>query len=164
MCDRETPPSPQTVDHASDDDPPLGGQQRQRRRFPGLPSQVKHARRFVARCLAELPESDTAILLTSEVVTNAVIHSASGKDGGKFDIAVMVGTDLVRIEIGDSGGTGVPVPQERDAFDIADHGRGLDLVEALSQRWGTSERDYGRVVWFELPRIVDPTDLTDPPH
>ncbi|QVQ51709.1 ATP-binding protein [Spiractinospora alimapuensis] len=150
MRDRQTPPSPQTVETDNDDDPRPDTRHRSRRRFPGLPSQVKHARRFVARCLGDLPEADTAILLTSEVVTNAVVHSDSGAPGGKFDIAVIVGDGHVRVEVGDSGSSSVPVPQERDAFDIADHGRGLDLVEALSARWGTADRDYGRMVWFEL--------------
>lgn len=158
MHDRQTPPSPQTVDSDSDDDPRSDTRHRSRRRFPGLPSQVKHARRFVARCLSSFSEADTAILLTSEVVTNAVVHSASGRPGGKFDIAVIVAGGNVRVEVGDAGSGSVPVPQERAAYDIADHGRGLDLVEALSTRWGTTDRDHGRVVWFELRTPEAPDD------
>ena len=53
-----------------------------RRRFPGLPSQIAYARRFVARQLAASPELTTATLLTSELATNAITHSASGRATG----------------------------------------------------------------------------------
>lgn len=125
---------------------------RHRRRFPGLANQVKHARRFVARCLAGSPGITTATLLTSELVTNAVTHSASGDSGGKFDVTVVTGPHWARIEVGDRGGPAAPSAQHRDPFDITEHGRGLDLVEALAHRWGSTSHPstLGRLVWFEL--------------
>jgi two-component sensor histidine kinase len=125
---------------------------RYRRRFAGLPSQVKHARRFVGRCLGDSLDGETAMLLTSELVTNALTHSASGAAGGKFDVTVIVGHGRTRIEVGDRGADSQPVPQQREPFDISEHGRGLDLVAARALWWGGLDRPNGdgRIVWFEL--------------
>jgi anti-sigma regulatory factor (Ser/Thr protein kinase) len=137
---------------------------RYRRRFAGLPSQVKHARRFVSRCLGDRPAGETAVLLTSELVTNALTHSASGAPGGKFDVTVLVGHDRTRIEVGDRGADSRPEPQHREPFDISEHGRGLDLVAALALRWGCTDRPNGtgRVVWFELAEDADAEQAIEP--
>lgn len=124
-----------------------------RRRFPGLPSQISYARRFVARQMAESPELTTATLLTSELATNAIRHSASGCDTGKFEVCVRLAPGWARVEVRDLGSTTeAPLPQHRDPYDTAEHGRGLDLVEALASKWGTEPRldGRGRQVWFEL--------------
>ncbi|WP_159945245.1 MULTISPECIES: ATP-binding protein [unclassified Nocardiopsis] len=124
-----------------------------RRRFPGLPSQIAYARRFVARQLAASPELTTATLLTSELATNAITHSASGRSTGKFEVCVHVAPGWARVEVRDLGNLDEsPEPQHRDPYDTAEHGRGLDLVEALSNKWGTEPRGdgMGRKVWFEL--------------
>ncbi|WP_374224046.1 ATP-binding protein [Nocardiopsis sp. MG754419] len=124
-----------------------------RRRFPGQPGQIAYARRFVARQLAESPELTTATLLTSELATNAITHSASGCDTGKFEVCVQLGPGWARVEVRDLGSTTeAPRPQHRDPYDTAEHGRGLDMVEALASKWGTEPRrdGRGRQVWFEL--------------
>lgn len=124
-----------------------------RRRFPGLPSQIAYARRFVARQLAASPELTTATLLTSELATNAITHSASGRATGKFEVCVRLAPGWARVEVRDLGSvTEAPEPQHRDPYDTSEHGRGLDLVEALSSKWGTEPRGdrMGRKVWFEL--------------
>ena len=124
-----------------------------RRRFPGLPSQIAYARRFIARQLGDSPEATTATLLTSELATNAVTHSASGRATGKFEVCVHRAPGWARVEVRDLGSTTeAPQPQHRDPYDTAEHGRGLDLVEALSCKWGTEPRrdGRGRQVWFEL--------------
>ena len=124
-----------------------------RRRFPGLPSQIAHARRFVARQLTASPELTTATLLTSELATNAISHSASGHNTGKFEVSVHTAPGWARIEVKDLGNMNeAPQPQHRTPYDTAEHGRGLDLVEALSSKWGSEPRKdgMGREVWFEL--------------
>ncbi|MFV2197416.1 ATP-binding protein [Nocardiopsis sp. LOL_012] len=124
-----------------------------RRRFPGLPSQIAHARRFVARQLAASPELTTATLLTSELATNAITHSASGQEAGKFEVYVLQAPGWARVEVRDLGNMAEsPQPQHRAPYDTEEHGRGLDLVEALSSAWGTEPRRdaIGRKVWFEL--------------
>ncbi|TDQ49232.1 ATP-binding protein [Actinorugispora endophytica] len=123
-----------------------------RRRFPGLANQIRHARRFVERQLGVSPEVTTATLLTSEIATNAVTHSASGAPGGKFEVTVYVTDGWTRVEVRDLGSPELPQPQHRDPYDASEHGRGLDLVEALAAKWGTEPRPdgLGRMVWFEL--------------
>lgn len=124
-----------------------------RRRFPGLPSQIAYARRFVARQLVASPELTTATLLTSELATNAITHSASGRATGKFEVCVHLAPGWARVEVRDLGNVAEePEPQHRDPYDTTEHGRGLDLVEALSSKWGTEPRGdgMGRKVWFEL--------------
>ncbi|WP_131102136.1 ATP-binding protein [Streptomonospora litoralis] len=123
-----------------------------RRRFPGLASQIQYARRFVERMLAPSPETTTATLLTSEVATNAVRHSSSGMPGGKFEVTVDLAPGWARVEVRDLGSPEQPRAQHRDPYDTSEHGRGLDLVEALAAKWGSESRPdgLGRLVWFEL--------------
>ncbi|GAA4934459.1 hypothetical protein GCM10023224_13790 [Streptomonospora halophila] len=123
-----------------------------RRRFPGLASQIHHARRFVERMLAPSPQLTTATLLTSELATNAITHSASGMPGGKFEVTVDLGRGWARVEVRDLGSPERPQPQHRDPYDVSEHGRGLDLVDALASTWGAESRPdgLGRRVWFEL--------------
>ncbi|MBM9505904.1 SpoIIE family protein phosphatase [Streptomyces sp. KK5PA1] len=86
--------------------------------------------------------ADTAELLVSELVTNA-IRAASYE----VELRVMkVGKLLV--EVSDDNHN-LPQLQRADADDV--RGRGLALVSHLSRRWGTSRKAVGKVVWFELP-------------
>ncbi|RNL83508.1 ATP-binding protein [Halostreptopolyspora alba] len=123
-----------------------------RRRFPGLSNQIKYARRFVERQLANSPVLTEATLLTSELSTNAVTHSASGSPGGKFEVSVYVATGWARVEVRDLGSLEQPRAQHRHPYDTSEHGRGLDLVDAMATKWGTEPRadGLGRLVWFEL--------------
>lgn len=132
------------------------------RRFPGLASQIRHARRFVARQLGDCPELSTVTLLTSEIATNAVRHSSSGSPGGKFEVVVHAAEGWARVEVRDLGGTQLPCPQHRDPYDVSEYGRGLDLVEALAAKWGVESRadGLGRTVWFEV--VWDSTAKTSP--
>ncbi|MBB6120663.1 ATP-binding protein [Nocardiopsis algeriensis] len=147
MCDTAAVPE---ISHVSRAAP---GSVSARRRFPGLPSQIAYARRFVARHLAGSPELTTATLLTSELATNAITHSASGRDTGKFEVCVHLAPGWARVEVRDLGNRHeTPEPQRRDPYDTSEHGRGLDLVEALAGKWGSEPRGdgLGRQVWFEL--------------
>jgi anti-sigma regulatory factor (Ser/Thr protein kinase) len=111
------------------------------------------ARRFVEQILArwERPTPvGVAILLVSEVVTNAVQHARTN--------IVMTVRDLgnrVRIETRDSA-DGCRDHVVRMAGADAERGRGLAIVAALADRWGCDEvrgadgRSRGKVVWFEL--------------
>jgi GAF domain-containing protein/PAS domain-containing protein len=86
--------------------------------------------------------SDTAELLVSELVTNA-IKAASYE----VELRLMrVGKLLV--EVSDDNHH-LPQLQRAEADDA--QGRGLALVSHLSRRWGTSRKAVGKVVWFELP-------------
>lgn len=109
---------------------------------------IRAAREFVARWCASAglsPERcDDALLLTSELVTNAVLH-------GRSEVCVEVEElqGLFRISVFDENSRHpAAVAEDPDALD----GRGLALVEALAERWGVEDRRLGKAVWFELAR------------
>jgi anti-sigma regulatory factor (Ser/Thr protein kinase) len=109
---------------------------------------VRLARRFVAeQCTAlGLPRAryDDALLLTSELVTNAVLHGRS-----EVCVEVAVRDRVVRIVVLDENSRHPqPVPQDADALD----GRGLALVDAVAEQWGVDDRPLGKAVWFEMSR------------
>jgi anti-sigma regulatory factor (Ser/Thr protein kinase) len=120
-----------------------------RRRFPGRADQVAAARRFVAGQLDRGSDlQETARLLTSEAATNAVLHSASGERGGSFEVRCRLASERLRVEVHDAGAP--QAPRRRIHQLDALTGRGLELVEALSTRWGWSGGAGGCVLWFEL--------------
>ncbi|WP_312887958.1 ATP-binding protein [Nonomuraea rhodomycinica] len=125
-------------------------------RFPGVPSQVPRARRLVAAVLGrDHPLYDDCALLTTELATNAILHSRSGA-GGWFTVAVRASGAAVRVWVADAGSDEPPCAcrttgDRRDPDGgHATHGRGLPLLEALSHRWGLSRAGGATTVWFEL--------------
>ncbi len=109
------------------------------------PMSARLARQFVTSTLAEWNVShliDTATLLTSELVTNAVVHA-----GSRIELRLARQEDLVRFEVEDHGG-GDPEPRQPALEEMS--GRGLALVETLSNAWGVEPVDSGKAVWFEL--------------
>jgi anti-sigma regulatory factor (Ser/Thr protein kinase) len=120
------------------------------RAFPGLAEEVTHARHFVASLLAERGPVDDAVLIVSELATNAVRHSLSGSAGGWFLVIVGFGHDLVRLEVVDQGGP--HVPHLCDVTNQEEGGRGLLLIAACAKDWGVKEWPDGRTVWAELAR------------
>ncbi len=115
--------------------------------FSGHAEEVAAARRFVASAIHGGPARDVSRLLVSEAATNAVLHSASG-NGGTFSVAYLISDDLLRVEVHDGGGpTG---PRRRVHHLESMTGRGLDLFDALSDRWGVDGSPDGWTVWFEL--------------
>lgn len=115
--------------------------------FRGSPDQVRYARDFVARVLAGFPAADDALLLTGEVVTNAVVHTASGA-GGTFAVMVCHEGNRARIAVRDGGAE--KSPAVRPGSSDGESGFGLGLVETLADRWGHDGDVRGRVVWFEV--------------
>ena len=109
---------------------------------------VRRARHFVRHhCVtAGVSEdvADTVELLTSETVTNAIIHGRS-----EARLRALVRPEAVRIEIGDDNARH---PQRAERNDQALDGRGLDIVALLARDWGVHDEEGGKVVWFEVPR------------
>lgn len=86
---------------------------------------------------------DTAQLLTTELVANAVIHARSA-----VTVTARLAADRLRVEVADTGAGALSMRQAR----LEDTGgRGLLLIEALAAAWGTSADGDGKLVWFELP-------------
>ena len=108
--------------------------------FPGERDQVGHARKFVGRVLDGNALADDAALLTSELATNAVLHTASGQ-GGTFAVAVRQQATLVRVEVWDAGAVTAPVvrsaDQERESGIIT---KG-DIGPELEDRFGVRPRE-----------------------
>ncbi|GII32272.1 hypothetical protein Pmi06nite_57140 [Planotetraspora mira] len=117
-------------------------------RLAGAREQVRQARRLVSAVLGrDHPRHDDCVLLTSEIVTNAVIHSRSGQ-GGTFVVTVSRLPDRVRIRVEDDGSAGPPCAGH--AVPNGSSGRGLPLLDALSDRWGIIREDGRNDVWFEV--------------
>ncbi len=102
------------------------------------------ARTSIAGWAWDLSDEDReiALLLTSELVTNAVLHGA-----GPVEVHMVWGEGDLRIEIGDQSPE-LPVMR---AIDVrSPDGRGLHMVEGLSTDWGVSPAGAGKIVWFTL--------------
>ncbi|WSG19349.1 ATP-binding protein [Nonomuraea sp. NBC_01738] len=92
-------------------------------------------------------------VLVSELVTNAVKHTASGRPGGVLDVLVSerggtCGERLLRVEVVDCGSSSVPVA--REPTDFGSGGRGLWIVQSLAETWGFWKAGGKQGVWFEL--------------
>lgn len=116
---------------------------------PARPEHVRTARNLVASTLGDgHPCAANSVLLTSELVTNSILHSNSRWLGGIVTITIWGDTSRVLIEVTDAGGE--PVPTVHHVSDAED-GRGLFLVAQLSARWGyRAGEEGGRVTWFEV--------------
>ncbi|MGN6523062.1 MAG: SpoIIE family protein phosphatase [Actinomycetes bacterium] len=115
-------------------------------RTPGI---VAECRTFVRRRLEAWPLPTgseaivaTAVLLTSELVTNAIRYAP-----GPLELEVRLTHGRLRIHVRDEL-PAIPAPRRPGAY--AESGRGLQIVEELSSRWGTIPHGHGKTVWFEL--------------
>jgi anti-sigma regulatory factor (Ser/Thr protein kinase) len=115
----------------------------------GLAGRARVVRSFVGAVLGPgHPCGDDAALLVGELFANSIRHSGSGAPGQTVTVAVAAWDGVVRVKVADRSGFGVP--ELRPADGEAEGGRGLQLVERLSARWGW-HRDSGQtVIWFEL--------------
>jgi serine/threonine-protein kinase RsbW len=115
----------------------------------GRTKNVAEARAFVARSLgAEHPCVDDAVLLCSELVTNAVVHSDSAKPGGTVTVVVLNLSSTVRVEVVDNGSASSTPVVKSEVY--MPEGHGLFLVEQLADTWGYSRDEVGTTVWFRL--------------
>lgn len=122
--------------------------QRAERALDGDERAPGEARRFVREHLG-FWECDglieSATLVVSELVTNAVLHGHSD-----CRVRLTLGPEALRIEVEDEG-PGEPEVQPVDIERFG--GRGLLLVSAVSERWGIEHLEVGgKVVWAELAR------------
>jgi anti-sigma regulatory factor (Ser/Thr protein kinase) len=109
-----------------------------RRSFEASEESVGAARRFVIGTIADVTVElqDSIAVMVSELSTNALVHATGG-----FEVTVDRSDGGVVVSVGDWG-DGTPVLQSPDSSEP--HGRGLRIVNALSDEWGVSS------VWFRL--------------
>ncbi|MET7316255.1 MULTISPECIES: ATP-binding protein [Streptomyces] len=105
--------------------------------------EARRALRELLRHWRQPEESDVAELLTSELVTNALVHT----DDDAILTAV-VSPHKLRVEVRDFTARG-PLPRIPEAGNDTG-GRGLVLVESLADAWGVRPHGVGKSVWFEL--------------
>ncbi|MEU2982194.1 ATP-binding protein [Streptomyces hirsutus] len=103
----------------------------------------RHDLRRLLRHWGRPGRSETAELLTTELVTNALIHTDRAAV-----LTATVGPRVLRVEVRDFVDH-EPRPRVPDADDST-HGRGLVLVESLADAWGIRAHGVGKAVWFEL--------------
>lgn len=117
------------------------------RAFPGRADQVARAREFTERVLGQCPVTDDAVLLVSELATNALEHTSTA-DGGRFRVTICGNATSLLIGVSDNGSAKTPEPGSLDPESEA--GRCLGLVESIADRWGYCGGEHGRTVWFEM--------------
>ena len=118
--------------------------------LPKDPAAAAAARRVLDRLDGQIERErlDTARLLVTEVVTNAVRHV---RRDGAIDLHVALDDEALRVEVRDPG-EGF-VPRRRGPDSPLDGNWGLHFLEVLSDRWGIETNDRTRV-WFELARAT----------
>jgi anti-sigma regulatory factor (Ser/Thr protein kinase) len=107
-------------------------------------TEIVEARRFAERTIGSTHARLADVLvIVSELASNAIRHAHS-----RFSVKVCNQRDRVRIEVADHGGGWPEIPPREDV--VTGGGMGLNLVAALSDRWGATEQPDGKVVWAEL--------------
>jgi anti-sigma regulatory factor (Ser/Thr protein kinase) len=117
------------------------------------PSEVGRARRWARSRLAgcgiglDEPLAETLILLISELVTNAVVHT--GCPAVLRMLLPNAEVETVRVEVADNCAR---PPRPRHARGDDTGGRGLELVDGLADRWGWHHEGAGKRIWCEVDR------------
>jgi anti-sigma regulatory factor (Ser/Thr protein kinase) len=122
---------------------------------PGIA--VRAARRLASdvlpRWCREREHIDDAVLVVSEVVTNAVLHGT-----GTIVVRLRRQGRHIRLDVQDDA------PDQPTVLPLepgAERGRGLNIVAALASRWGSFRVGRGKVVWADLPCVADPSCLSE---
>jgi anti-sigma regulatory factor (Ser/Thr protein kinase) len=117
-----------------------------RERFDRVPESVAAVRRFVRHAISDLPHelSESIVLMSSEVATNVVRHA-----GTDYDVEVRRDARCVEVRVTDCG-AGQPSMHVPDIDDPT--GRGILIVDTLSDSWGTDvdPRGVQKTVWFRV--------------
>ncbi len=141
-------------------DPPGGGgagaaAMRAARRLVDLdldatPRAPSAARDAVRVALSGCPEGlvEQTLLLVSELVTNALVHTASTPS-----LRLDLGPEVLRVEVCDAG---TPLASQLAPDLLDESGRGLQIVSLLADRCGWTELGAGKCVWFEIDRSPQP--------
>ena len=124
------------------------------------PREVSRAREWITRRINETITFPLCIardgvenieLCASEVISNALIHADGGQPNNTITIVMIYTVWIIRVEVIDPGSKLGHEPHIREiAPDSESGGRGLKIVDALSEKWGHYADSAGRTVWFEM--------------
>ncbi|MEU8196431.1 ATP-binding protein [Microbispora amethystogenes] len=122
--------------------------------FAGDPASVSVARAWAHGLLSGYVADqvrEDAVLLVSELVTNAVVHSDSGRrPGGLVTVFLATGNGVAHCEVIDDG-SATSVPLVRTVSQECCSGRGLRMVDVMADAWGVHHDDEaGNAVWFRI--------------
>jgi serine/threonine-protein kinase RsbW len=113
--------------------------------YQGEPSQLRAVRADLRGLLTACPLADELILCASELAASAVVHSLSGRAGGRLTVrAEICDGQFARVEVDDEGGAWTEPSRDPE------RARGLDILRALTATWGIHGTDQGRTVWVQL--------------
>jgi anti-sigma regulatory factor (Ser/Thr protein kinase) len=125
---------------------------RQSLELPATARSASHGRHFVVGALERWRLDslvDSAALLSTEVITNAVLHART-----PLTVSVeRVGDSCVQISVSDGSGF---VPQRRQVGGDSTNGRGIDLLDRLAASWSVVSTTLGKTVQFTLDSSLDP--------
>jgi len=114
------------------------------------PRAAREARRFVRTFAPSLPRDtlETMVLLTSELVTNALVHART-----TMEVGIIVAAESVVVTVYDLD----LEASSYDPYPLREGGWGLALVDALSESWSTEVHPGGgKTMWFRLLRTPGP--------
>lgn len=112
-----------------------------------ISSSASAARRIIETAIDETPLTDLideALLLVTELVTNAIVHA-----GTDIELHVETTAETIRVEVIDQS-PGVMAVVQANPNETREGGRGLLLIDALADEWGTRHFGWGKSVWFRL--------------
>lgn len=115
--------------------------------FPGAAAQLRMLGRWIEDLLPPFPARDDVIEVACELAGNAICHTRS-RQGGEFGVRVEQGPGVVSVTVADGGGESEP---RLVADPLAEHGRGLRIVHALSARVTVMGGASGRLVRADMP-------------
>ena len=116
--------------------------------YPGSAEQISVVRADLGVLLGGCPMADDLVLSASELATNAVLHSRSGRKGGTFTVRVSIAFGhSVQVEVEDGGGSWTSATAQPDRY------HGLDIIGALATDWGITGDHIARTIWarFDWP-------------
>ncbi len=132
------------------DEPVTEGSEVADAEFDGDPGKVGSVRRWARASLAgwglDADRIDDAVLCLSELVTNALMHTRSA-----CEVRLVLSSPELTVTVRDRGAAAHALDHghpQRDPLSV--HGRGLQIVDALSARWGSAQDASGTTVWFAL--------------
>ena len=129
-------------------DTPQSGGRLQQHVAPGDPEALTHARHMIraaVRAWGARDRADEVELVADELITNALMHT---EGSAIVTLRILTGSDRrLRVEVEDSSSA---LPRRREAGESGVSGRGLLLVDLLTDVWGVEARGGGKCVWCEF--------------